>query len=199
MIYKLPLSLLFIIGSYCIQTQDMNNHKKDVVEDNSSFSLNDTLMEISEEKDSITAGNSRCKQGHKCGRHGGTYYSWCETDYDWEYCCTGKCVPFKTSLRCQSGLDFAICGNPGTRTAIGTSCLPSHPCGAHGVTPFNFFIRKFYWCYTDHLKNWDRCCHPLAKCHFYGYWDGYKCNTGLLINDGAFRRCVPLNMQCTDC
>ncbi|KAK3602645.1 hypothetical protein CHS0354_024967 [Potamilus streckersoni] len=58
----------------------------DVVDDDQSLSLNDILLQRSEEKDEFTAGSTRCKKGDKC-KPGflGSYT--CETDYGWGMKC----------------------------------------------------------------------------------------------------------------
>ncbi|KAK3602654.1 hypothetical protein CHS0354_024976 [Potamilus streckersoni] len=185
MINTLLLSLSLIVGPYFIQCQDMITDTKNIMEDDMSFSLLDTPMQRSGDENTITAANSKCKTGIKCGYHQGTRYSWCDTDHGMEFCCTGECQFFKNYLRCPSGTIYAVCGNPGPKTAKGTSCLPSHPCGAHGVNGLNIFTRNYYWCYTDESKAWERCCNPRSKC------SRNQCNTGIIINAFAWHECKP--------
>ncbi|KAK3584045.1 hypothetical protein CHS0354_015093 [Potamilus streckersoni] len=112
MMYKLPLGQLLIFAKYCIQSQEMINNQMDGVEDDASFSLRDTLMPRFEEKDTISAGNGRCKQGQKFKREGALCHSLCLTDYGSENCCTGACVSFSNGMLCPSGTNY-----PGNKTA----------------------------------------------------------------------------------
>ncbi|KAK3586209.1 hypothetical protein CHS0354_030847, partial [Potamilus streckersoni] len=192
MIYKYAFGLLLIVGSYCFEIQDMIADKNNIVEDDSSFSERDNLMQIFVEKDTITAANAKCKEGTRCGYHQGTTYSWCETDHGWEYCCTEKCIRFEDRMLCRTGrIGFVFCGNPGSRTITGESCLPSHPCGSYGLTSISATFYNYYWCYTDEKKHWQRCCSPLDKCRDrddgYGNW----CYTALIIGRDSWRHCTP--------
>ncbi|KAK3577796.1 hypothetical protein CHS0354_000213 [Potamilus streckersoni] len=182
MIYKIPLGLLLIVvGPYCVQTHDVFTDKKNIVEDDPSFSLRDTPMQISANDGTITAANVRCKTGTKCGYHQNTRYSWCETDYTWQYCCTSECKvdpEFEAWMTCFSGKVVVGCGNPGNRTISGKPCHPSHACGAHDGVSDRFHK---YWCYTDDKTDWGYCCSPLSKCRDrndgYGSW----CYTGTVL------------------
>ncbi|KAK3577797.1 hypothetical protein CHS0354_000214 [Potamilus streckersoni] len=192
MIYKLPLGLfLIVVGPYCIQSQDVITDKNVIKEDEPSLSLLDTFVQKSVTKDAITAANTWCKHDTKCGYHQSTRYSWCNTNYGWEYCCTDACITdpeFDAWMRCSSGKRTVACGNPGNRTVTGKSCLPSHGCGAHeGVS--DYFHK--YWCYINAKKEWEYCCSPLSQCRDrkdgYGNW----CYHGTAIYKSQWVHCTP--------
>ena len=129
----------------------------------------------------ITAGNSLCRQDHKCGKYGESF-SWCYTDYsnNWDYCCTDSCATRgENYLWCHSGSRWQYCGDAGMVNVVGRHCLPSSPCGLHLDVNAN---TNYYWCYEDNNKNWQYCCQPTCPCNWYseGYtwcYTGYKLHT----------------------
>ena len=128
----------------------------------------------------ITAGNSLCRQDHKCGKYGKSF-SWCYTDYsnNWDYCCTDSCATRgENYLWCHSGSRWQYCGDAGTVNVKGRHCLPSSPCGLHLDVNAN---TNYYWCYEDNNKNWQYCCQPTCPCNWYS--EGYKwCYTGYKLH-----------------
>ncbi|PIK37704.1 hypothetical protein BSL78_25462 [Apostichopus japonicus] len=123
----------------------------------------------------VTAGNTVCRTDSPCGLHGNEY-SWCYTDYSWEYCCTDECGYKSYGYQwCQAGNTWEYCGRyyngQGLSNVKNVDCLPDHQCGKHAAYSYK------YWCYTDSRKNWDYCCIPGCPCgtYSYSYW---WCYTG---------------------
>ncbi|KAL3887925.1 hypothetical protein ACJMK2_000310 [Sinanodonta woodiana] len=123
--------------------------------------VNNTVRDTSEETNRFTAGYTRCRADHSCGRYGEDY-SWCYTDGSWDRCCEGPCLQTGTKesprMKCTNGNTFEYCGSSGDTAADGTQCISSHPCGTHGGTRFDY-----YWCY-DENRNKKYCCSPFDEC-----------------------------------
>ncbi|KAK3611062.1 hypothetical protein CHS0354_028543 [Potamilus streckersoni] len=173
----LCLILLLFRG---IQTQDETNY----AEYDSYASVNNAIRNIF--KNRITAGNTKCRADHHCGRHGEDY-SWCYTDYSWEYCCEGPCIKAGReevpTMTCHAGSLDAYCGSSGDTAADGTTCHPSHPCGTHGGSRFGYF-----WCYDQH-KRVKHCCNPHDECSKKGY-NNHWCKTTIHTGD-SWAHCTP--------
>ncbi|KAK3584044.1 hypothetical protein CHS0354_015092 [Potamilus streckersoni] len=178
MIYKLSLVLLLLIQSYSFHTQDKITDKTNIVEDEPLLALRYTIIDTDDD-DIFTAGNTRCRQDNKCAFHLDTEYSWCYTDYGWEYCCVAHCYPidYHRRFRCQSGSGTIPCSPRRWRTATNQTCIPSHACGGHGQMET---IIHNYWCYIDDFQHTDECCSPFDNCRDRGDGRGNWCYSSVI-------------------
>ncbi|KAK3590934.1 hypothetical protein CHS0354_032653 [Potamilus streckersoni] len=148
---------------HCIQTQDETSF----AEYELYSSVNHRGRDISVENSMVTAGNSRCRLGHKCGTYS-KEYSWCYTDEnnEWDYCCEGECTKTgtidKPIMQCATGTTYAYCGGFADTAADGTRCLSSHPCGTHERYQYKKSRPGYYWCYDDKM-NEKECCNPYNE------------------------------------
>ncbi|KAK3578176.1 hypothetical protein CHS0354_015223 [Potamilus streckersoni] len=124
--------------------------EKNINEDEQSVSLRDHKR--------VTVGNDMCSNGGVCG-YRGQKYSWCYTVKNWDYCCIGPCEVDVTGrfMSCDVGDRRTLCGNAGTTTISGNTCIASHPCGLHGTG-------NDFWCFKDYKFRWEYCCSPLSGC-----------------------------------
>ncbi|KAK3609545.1 hypothetical protein CHS0354_019556, partial [Potamilus streckersoni] len=161
MICKLQLYLILLIQPCCIQAEEEIVGKTNSGEENPFFREHGGA--ISPVDNTFTAGNTRCKQGSSCEYYSSGKYSFCYTDTNWDYCCSGPCEPIssRTFMYCQSGELTKHCGGAGSLTVLGETCIPSHQCGVHESD--GSFINT-YWCKTDETIRWGYCCNPLDPC-----------------------------------
>ncbi|KAK3609547.1 hypothetical protein CHS0354_019558 [Potamilus streckersoni] len=191
MIYKLHLYLLMLMQPCCIQAEEEIAGKTNIGEENPYFPLREHREAISAAKNTYTAGNTKCKYGTSCEYYESGKYSYCYTEYTWDFCCTGPCEisDSRTFMYCPTGELSTICGSSGNRTVDGKTCIESHPCGIH-ETDKSFL--DTYWCRTDNNHWWEHCCNPLDPCRDRGDGYGNWCYTGLIIGTGnKWEYCIP--------
>ncbi|KAK3575818.1 hypothetical protein CHS0354_017983 [Potamilus streckersoni] len=161
----LPCLILFLHSSFS-STLPQAMKKMNPIVDLPSPQLHLDGRGISDEGN-YTIGNSLCRSGKKCGRHGGRRYSWCPTGNTWDYCCEKQCTsnPQNGDLTCYTGDHTSHCSYGKNRITVNNKpCYGNHICGSHGMLGI-----KTFWCYIDARGNYENCCHPKHKCGHYGY------------------------------